>query len=347
VETIRLASLNIAYSNPGLTTTTGDLLRTPRLEKNFTNRSYKRGQSLFIEWALEQDISTTNFTEIHVVNFLSKMFESRGYQHTTLRLFRSAIPHLHHNPDSIRMSQLVHTLLHSITAKAPPKPLHRSTVNLQPTLRAIQQIESGSSSTHLSRIQQKLAFLLGMAAFLRPSDLRRIDFATASVTEENNQRFLSLNVVAPKEKRGGQRIIKPFRVYSHSNPTLCPVTTFIHLRNRVSQLSPPPSVTSLFLNNTDTTQIVQVTTISSWIRRFIQLSTSEPRVNLRSLASSLALRSGISVEDIITLGNWSSSDVFHNHYRREHLSLIDFTNTVLQVPVEDQDTFYNAESHFQ
>ncbi|ORE00805.1 hypothetical protein BCV72DRAFT_218471, partial [Rhizopus microsporus var. microsporus] len=85
---------------------------------------------------------------------------------------------------------------------------------------------------------------------------------------------------------------------------------------------------------------------SSWIRRFIQMSTNEPRVNLRSLASSLALRAGIPVEDIVTLGNWSSSDVFHNHYRREHLSLIDITNTVLQDPIEDQDTFYDVEPDF-
>ncbi|PHZ08111.1 uncharacterized protein RHIMIDRAFT_242065 [Rhizopus microsporus ATCC 52813] len=224
------------------------------------------------------------------------MFESRGYQHTTLRLFRSAIAHLHHNPDSIRTSKLVHTLLHSITAKAPPKPLHRPTVNLRSTLKAIQQIESGASSTHLSQIQQKLAFLLGMTAFLRPSDLHHIDFTTASVTEGNNQRFLSFNVVASKEKRGGQRIIKPFRVSCYANPNLCPITTLVHLRTRVSQLSPPPSVASLFVNT---------------------------------------LRSGIPVEDIVTLGNWSSSDVFHNHYRREHLSLIDFTNTVLQDPIED------------
>lgn len=76
------------------------------------------------------------------------------------------------------------------------------------------------------------------------------------------------------------------------------------------------------------------------------MSTNKLRVNLRSLASSLALRSGISVEDIVTLGNWSSSDVFHNHYRREHLSLIDFINIALQDPVEEQDTFYNAESNF-
>lgn len=146
-----------------------------------------------------------------------------------------------------------------------------------------------------------------MAAFLRPSDIHRINFASANITEGNDQHFLSFIIVAPKEKRAATRIIKAFRVYCHANPMLCPIATFIHLRNRASQLPPPPSVASLFVNSTDTTQIVKVTTISSWIRRFMQVSTNEPRVNRRSLASSLALSSRIPVGDIVTLGNWSSS----------------------------------------
>ncbi|KAG0732125.1 hypothetical protein G6F57_015500 [Rhizopus arrhizus] len=94
-----------------------------------------------------------------------------------------------------------------------------------------------------------------------------------------------------------------------------------------------------------TTQIVKVTTISSWIRRLIQLSTNEPRANLRSLASSAALRAGIDLDDIITLGDWSSSTVFEQHYRREHLTNVDFTSTVLPVP-EDEETFHDASSNF-
>lgn len=41
VETIHLEALRTAYSNQGLTTTAGDLLRAPRLEDNATNRPCK------------------------------------------------------------------------------------------------------------------------------------------------------------------------------------------------------------------------------------------------------------------------------------------------------------------
>lgn len=343
VEALRLETLGSTFAAPELTETSASLLRSRRLSDNSTNRSYKRGQSLFIEWALSQDIPLKTFNEVHLTNFLSEMFETRGYQHGTIRLFRSAVTHLNSNPSVLRSSEMVNTLVQSLAARAPPKPIHRPTVDLGPSLAAMKKIDTNSPSTLLSHIQQKLAFLLGMAAFLRPSDLHRIDFSSAVVESDSGRRFLSFTVVAPKEKRKGQRIIKPFRVFEHHDSALCPVATFVCLRDRLSSLSPAPTVSSFFVNCGNTSQMVTVSNISTWLRRIIRLSTDETRVNVRSLASSLALRSGVPLDDIVTLGNWASSSVFEQHYRREHLSLVDFTNTVLPSPVVDPpDVFHDA-----
>ncbi|KAG2214757.1 hypothetical protein INT45_001353 [Circinella minor] len=79
-----------------------------------------------------------------------------------------------------------------------------------------------------------------------------------------------------------------------------------------------------------------------------RLSTDEKRVSLRSIASSLALQSGIPKDDIVTMGNWASSSTFENHYRREHLSSFDFTNTLItnDNTIEDDehmdDIFFDA-----
>lgn len=273
------------------------------------------------------------------------MFQVRGYYHSTICLFRSAVTHLHEHPSSLRSSVMVNSLIASPRSRAPPQPIHRPTVDMSPSFRAVRRIDINGFFTPLSHLQQKLAFLLGMAASLRPSDLHRVDFATANVQIERNCKCLSFQVVTPKERRGGRRIIKPFCVYSHHDPSLCPVATFLAVRNRLTHLNPPSTINSFFVNTNMTTQIIKVTTISSWIRRLIQLSTSEPRVNLRSLASSAALRAGIDLDDIVTLGNWSSSTVFEQHYRREHLTDVDFTNTVLPVP-EDEDVFHDASSSF-
>jgi hypothetical protein len=78
------------------------------------------------------------------------------------------------------------------------------------------------------------------------------------------------------------------------------------------------------------------------------MSIDEKRVSLRSIASSLALQSGIHKDDIVTMGNWASSTTFENYYRREHLSSIDFTNTLItsgsnhEHDSSTEDIFYDA-----
>ncbi|KAG1051914.1 hypothetical protein G6F43_005914 [Rhizopus delemar] len=166
------------------------------------------------------------------------------------------------------------------------------------------------------------------ATFLRPSGLHRIDFAAANVKIERNRKYLSFQVVIPKKRRRGRRIVKTFRVYSHHDPSLCPVATFQSVGDCLAHLAPPPKAISFFVNINMTTQIVK-----------------EPHVNIRSLASSVALRAGIDLDDIVILGNWSSSTVFEQHHRREHLTDIDFTNTVLPV-TEGEDILHDASSDF-
>ncbi|KAI8967662.1 hypothetical protein BDB01DRAFT_733767 [Pilobolus umbonatus] len=125
----------------------------------------------------------------------------------------------------------------------------------------------------------------------------------SSVSVSTDQQLLLFEVHNPKEKRGRHHIIKSFSVKAHADPRLCP----------------------------------------SWMSKLIKLSTTEKRVSLRSVASSLALQSGIPKEDIVTMGNWASSTTFENHYRREHLSSFDFTNTLLQLDQDsDEDVFYDA-----
>ncbi|KAI8880158.1 hypothetical protein K501DRAFT_141891, partial [Backusella circina FSU 941] len=109
---------------------------------------------------------------------------------------------------------------------------------------------------------------------------------------------------------------------------LCPVQTFVAFQQR----RPQCSSTSLFVNSVAPNRPLQTGTIQGWLSRLLRKSTLEPRVSLRSIASSLALAAGIPKEDVVTMGNWSNSQTFENHYRREHLSLFDFTNTLINVP---------------
>ncbi|CEP09124.1 hypothetical protein [Parasitella parasitica] len=232
----------------------------------------------------------------------------------------------------------------------PPILIHRPTIELTPTFRAVRAIPS-TTTTPLAQLQRKMSFLLSITCFLRPSDVQRIDRASMICQGTES---LDFRVVAPKETRGHRRIIKPFHVCAHADPLL-------H----------DPERERLLVNTTLPGHELQATTISTWHRRFLRLSTPE-HVSVRSLASSLALKNGIPYDQImqvltytpqasdgktlcesshyanpsimalcinihlqdvsvvVTQGNWVSSIItFKQHYHRDQLATHDFSAAVL------------------
>ncbi|KAL4209057.1 hypothetical protein AB4K20DRAFT_1764730, partial [Rhizopus microsporus] len=124
--------------------------------------------------------------------------------------------------------------------EAPPVRLHRSAIDRKPIFNYISSLDGPSIS--LSRFQIKLAFLLGVTCFLRPSDLHRIPFSSTKVT---NTGSLYFEVHCPKEKRQRQRIIKLFEVKERHLRQPYPVTTFQIFNNR----RPSDSPDTLFLHS--------------------------------------------------------------------------------------------------
>lgn len=224
--------------------------------------------------------------------------------------------------------------------QAPPMPIHRPTIDITPALIHARSIVS-RATTSIKQLQQKLAFLLAMAAFLRPSDLARIPYSSCSILDTG---CLTFNVVAPKETRGKRRIIKPFTIHPHaSDVELCPVHCFKALRDHPG-LAARPSGSQLFVKSNLIDQPLSSSTLSTWLHReFIQLCTAEPGISIRSLASSRALDLGVSKDHIVTLGNWASSSTFEQHYQRNQMAQIDFTSTVLSDPI---DHFFDANEDF-
>ncbi|KAG2192103.1 hypothetical protein INT47_005717 [Mucor saturninus] len=333
LESRRVEIINNKFINSSLNDNAKSILMDKYLDQNSTNQSYKQEQLRFIEWTQTHNISPESFTPIDLIKFLSDMHTQHSYAVSTLQLFRSAVTHFHQQPQTIRLNEDINTFITTLLKKAPPIRLHRPTISLQPSIDYLTNISNPSFAS----LQSKLAFLLGFTYFLRPSDLHRIPYSSVSVSMD--QQLLLFEVHKPKEKRGRRHIIKSFSVKAHTNARLCPIKTFLAMNSQ----RPQSSVESLFLHSLQPHKELSTRTIQSWISKLIKLSTTEKRVSLRSVASSLALQSGIPKEDIVTMGNWASSTTFENHYRREHLSSFDFTNTLLQLDQDsDEDIFYDA-----
>ncbi|KAI8889330.1 hypothetical protein K501DRAFT_266874 [Backusella circina FSU 941] len=154
-----------------------------------------------------------------------------------------------------------------------------------------------SSTCSLRCLQQKTA----LAAFVRPSDLSNIDLTSMDI--DPNTSTLTFNIVAPKEQRRGQKIIKPVMLHPHTEINFCQfVACTVLLDHPFVREKRPPS--ALFVNPHTPSVTIKTTTISSWLRQLIRLSTSETRVSVRSLTSSLTLRLDISLEKHFSFLFW-------------------------------------------
>jgi hypothetical protein len=287
---------------------------------------YRLAQYLFLQWSTRKDVDPNTFTASELTNFLSDALLA-GYSFSTVQIFRAAVCLLHKDPEQIRHSTDLKALLKHSKRIAKPKQLLKPRIDVSPTLRFLAQIPSDTSAP-LADLNKKTAFLLAMAAFLRPSDLERISLHHCSVTSQGD---LIIKVIAPKELRAGRRIIKTLTIRRNDNfKELCPVRTFRALKSHPLAIKRPSN--KLLVNSKNPTKLLKTTTISTWLRNLMRLSTSQkPIPSVRSVASDLALARGAPLTDVITMGNWSSTGVFDNHYRRQRLQRQNLTNFVLRL----------------
>lgn len=304
--------------------TVNHLLATNR---SLNARSYRKFQLEFLSWCITQQVDPNHFTMATLINFLSTM-RSR-YSVNSLPLMRTAIIHFHVQPSLFQHDSQLEQLFNIWREEAPPVPIERPPVDLTPSFAFCRTIESSAHSS-LYNLAHKTVFLLAITGFLRPSDLHRINLQDSFV---DGSRCLHLSVVAPKEKRNGRRIVKVVRIKPYpQDATLCPVTAFEALRDHPNTVHRPPG--ALFISTTNARVAASCDTISRWLRNVVSRSinsssSASRRPAMRSVASDLALQHGIPLDDVITHGNWASSMMFDNHYRRSRHISSDITSSVL------------------
>ena len=112
----------------------------------------------------------------------------------------------------------------------------------------------------MEELTQKLCWLLGMCAFLRPSGIERIDLNKCRMIDD----FISLHIVCSKEMSSGIHKTKSVTLQAYSMDTqLCPVRTFkdyVSLQANIKISVPHPTMSSLRYNPL----IRQVTEAPCW-----------------------------------------------------------------------------------
>ncbi|KAF9200651.1 hypothetical protein BGZ59_003151 [Podila verticillata] len=193
---------------------------------------------------------------------------------------------------------------------------------------------------HIRDLTQKVCWLLGIAGFMRPDDIRCTD---ASLTKVKDGRLI-LMVIFPKEKHEGQRIEKPVIISPHTDDLLCPVKAYLSYHKRTSmddkKLSEKArqhpkdkqrSITPLIHSIQNRLQPVKNDSISNHMQQIMSMiqTLETGSLKCRAISATMAINNKVPINDVMTHGNWSSTAIMDKFYHLSRSMANNFSTTVL------------------
>ena len=300
---------------------------------------YAQVQAKFMGWC--RDNSANHENPASVLNFLAHGRTQLGWSLQTLMNYRSSIADMFPDRASILDFWPLQTFFQAVQDTT-IRNIQSRPADIQPIIEHFHHLGPNHSMS-LGDLTAKTCWLLGVCGFMRPSDIERIDMDKSTCTDIRDR--IVFTVVAPKEKRLGQRVMKEVIIRSHSDPLLCPVATvrsyLARHAHRPCHLPHPalPHVTiNYFIRDLrDCHRPVYAQRISNHIKSIMSLlpSSGGRPLRARALGSTRALLAGANLDAVITHGHWSSQAIFDNFYRLSSDTLTDFTSLVLNTPVHE------------
>ncbi|KAI8599011.1 hypothetical protein EDD21DRAFT_172069 [Dissophora ornata] len=206
------------------------------------------------------------------------------------------------------------------------KRIRNDTIDLTPVFQGLRDL-GDNHNMDIKNLTIKTCFLLAVCGLLRPDELECTDAAQCKVTGDK----LVLQVMFPKELRGGQMIIKPVVIQAHPVEALCPVKAFVEYRRRTADqdrhaIRPHPkreaySYTPLLRQIRKGNLALGSERISKYIQEIMSLIPREeghPRYKARALGATVALGKG----------NWSSPAIVNEFCRISRSLSNNFTTAI-------------------
>ncbi|KAF9119468.1 hypothetical protein BGW39_000280 [Mortierella sp. 14UC] len=189
----------------------------------------------------------------------------------------------------------------------------------------------------IKNLTAKTCFLLATCGLLCPDDLACTDAAQSRTIRDK----LELIVVFPKERRGGQRIIKTITIKPHPVESFCPVKAYVEYRRRTSDQdrfartmhpkSDTEQLTPLIRHVNRRNLGLSSDRISKYIQEIMQLmprDQAQRPYKARAVGTTAALERGVPLDDVTTHGNWSSPAIVEAFYRISRSLATNFTTAI-------------------
>lgn len=304
---------------------------------------YAQVQAKFLGWCRDHSVEPKQPSSL--LNFLAYGHTTLGWSFQTLANYRSSILDMFEDREAILSFWPLKTFFQAVQESTIRADRSRP-VDIQPIIQHFHGLGPNYSMALLD-LTTKLCWLLGVCGFMRPSDIERINLDESVCTTFSDK--VILKVVAPKEKRLGQRIQKEIIIRQHDDPLLCPVAALQSYLSRHAHhpcrfphpALPHVSIHYLLRDVRDCHRPVYAQRISNHIKSVMSLlptTRQSGRIRARALGSTRALLAGASVDDVVTHGNWSNQNIYNTFYRLSTETHSNFTSLVLGTSESNSNT---------
>ena len=242
-------------------------------------------------------------------------------------------------------NQVCTLLVKSIERSKPPTAKRVPSWDVSIVLRALLQPEITDENLSRHLVTAKTAFLLALATGERRSGLHALSHEV--LLEDANPTVMHLQFThdyVPKswyirKNKVGTDPIRIPCVGDDALEQLCPVHTTIRYLALVKDARTSEQTSLLLPHNPTKTKNLAVQAVARYIVKLIKWAYGQQNLqvpegikghDVRGIAASLAILSGVSLADVLAAGNWASANTFLRHYYRSFSP--DFVHSLIDLP---------------
>ena len=325
-EVSRMENIRQRYKTMGISEKAIELLCNNT--KSSTSKTYNVPWAQWSRWCSERKSDPVSCPVSDILTFLAEQF-SQGKEYRSINVLRSAISsaHCHIDDKPVGQHPLIVRLMKGVSISRPPQPRYQKTWNVSVVTAHLASLGCNKTMS-IKQLSQKLCMLMALTCPERSSVMASLDITYMRHYPEGVK--FSHTIFRKRAHSGnlGESVYPKF-----TDESLCPVTCLsVYLERTKDWRAINKDKPRLFLSIKKSHKPVSSSTLSRWIKETIFQSGikyfSFTGHSVRSASTSAAWASGLSIDTIISMADWTNESTFKKFYYRPSLP-VTYGTTVL------------------
>ena len=325
-EVSRMENIRQRYKTMGISEKAIELLCNNT--KGSTSKTYNVSWAQWSRWCSERKSDPVSCPVSDILTFLAEQF-SQGKEYRSINVLRSAISsaHCHIDDKPVGQHPLIVRLMKGVSISRPPQPRYQKTWNVSVVTAHLASLGCNKTMS-IKQLSQKLCMLMDLTCPERSSVMASLDITYMRLYPEGVKFFHTIFRRRAYSGNLGESVYPKF-----TDESLCPVTCLsVYLERTKDWRAINKDKPRLFLSIKKPHKPVSSSTLSRWIKETIFQSGikdfSFTGHSVRSASTSAARASGLSIDTIISMADWTNESTFKKFYYSPSLP-VTYGTTVL------------------